>query len=114
VVRNITGIDTNKGFIGVADNVEAGQKMFFCQRNRVAAAKDLTAMVTKVRARTPNPRGALYVACVARGPNMFESADEEVSIIQSVLGDIPLIGFYANGEVAGDRIYGYTGVLAVF
>ena len=35
-------------------------------------------------------------------------------IIQSVLGDIPMIGFYANGEVAGDRIYGYTGVLALF
>jgi small ligand-binding sensory domain FIST len=114
VVRNIAGIDTNKGYIGVADNIDVGQKMFFCQRNREAAAKDLTAMVRKVRARTQNPRGALYVACVARGPNMFESANEEVAIIQSVLGDIPMIGFYANGEVAGDRIYGYTGVLALF
>jgi small ligand-binding sensory domain FIST len=114
VVRNIAGIDTNKGFIAVADNVETGQRLFFCQRNREAAAKDLTAMANRVRARTPNPRAALYVACVARGPNMFDSASEEVGIIQSVLGDIPMIGFYANGEVAGDRIYGYTGVLAVF
>jgi hypothetical protein len=29
-------------------------------------------------------------------------------------GDIPMIGYYANGEIAGDRIYGYTGVLALF
>jgi small ligand-binding sensory domain FIST len=114
VVRNLAGIDADKGYIAVADHVETGQKMFFCQRNREAAARDLTAMASKVRARTPDPRGALYVACVARGPNMFASADEEVGIIQSVLGDIPMIGFYANGEVAGDRIYGYTGVLAVF
>lgn len=114
VVRNIAGIDTDKGFIAVADNVEPGQKMFFCQRNREAAARDLTAMVRKVHARAPNPRGALYVACVARGPNMFESANEEVALVQSILGDIPMIGFYANGEVAGDRIYGYTGVLALF
>jgi small ligand-binding sensory domain FIST len=114
VVRNIAGVDTDKGYIAVADNVEPGQKMFFCQRNREAAAKDLTAMVRKVHARTQNPRGALYVACVARGPNMFESANEEVGLIQSILGDIPMIGFYANGEVAGDRIYGYTGVLALF
>jgi small ligand-binding sensory domain FIST len=114
VVRNIGGIDANKGYIAVADNLEPGQRLFFCQRNREAAAKDLTAMVRKVHARTQNPRAALYVACVARGPNMFESANEEVSIIQSVLGDIPMIGFYANGEIAGDRIYGYTGVLAVF
>jgi small ligand-binding sensory domain FIST len=45
---------------------------------------------------------------------MFESAAEEVGIVQSILGDIPMIGFYANGEIAGDRIYGYTGVLALF
>jgi small ligand-binding sensory domain FIST len=114
VVRNIAGIDANKGLIAVADNVEPGQKMFFCQRNRDAAARDLSAMVRKVHARTPNPRGALYVACVARGPNMFESANEEVGLIQSILGDIPMTGFYANGEVAGGRIYGYTGVLALF
>jgi small ligand-binding sensory domain FIST len=114
VVRNIAGIDTQKGYVGVADDVEPGQTMFFCQRNREAAAKDLTAMARKVRARTQNPRGALYVSCCARGPNMFESANEEVEIVQSVLGDIPMIGFYANGEIAGDRIYGYTGVLALF
>jgi small ligand-binding sensory domain FIST len=114
VVRNIAGIDTDKGCIAIADNVEPGQKMFFCQRNREAAAKDLTAMVRKVQARIQNPQGALYVACVARGPNMFESAHEEVGLIQSILGDIPMIGFYANGEIAGDRLYGYTGVLALF
>jgi small ligand-binding sensory domain FIST len=113
-VRNITGIDTRKGHIAVADHVDPGQKMFFCQRNREAAAKDLTAMVRKVQARARNPRGALYVSCCARGPNMFESANEEVELIQSVLGDVPLVGFYANGEIAGDRIYGYTGVLALF
>jgi small ligand-binding sensory domain FIST len=42
------------------------------------------------------------------------SANEEVELIQSVLGGIPIIGFYANGEIAGDRICGYTGVLALF
>jgi small ligand-binding sensory domain FIST len=114
VVRNIAGIDTERGYVAVADNIEVGQKMFFCRRNREAATKDLTAMVQKLHARTSAPRGALYVSCCARGPNMFESAAEEVELVQSILGDIPMIGFYANGEIAGDRIYGYTGVLALF
>jgi small ligand-binding sensory domain FIST len=114
VVRNIAGIDTERGYVAVADNVEVGQKLFFCRRNRDAATKDLTAMVQKLHARTSAPRGALYVSCCARGPNMFESAAEEVELVQSILGDIPMIGFYANGEIAGDRIYGYTGVLALF
>lgn len=30
------------------------------------------------------------------------------------LGDIPIAGFYANGEIAGVQLYGYTGVLTVF
>jgi len=114
VVRNIAGVDTEHGYVAVADNVEPGQKMFFCRRDRDAATRDLSAMVGKLHGRVSEPRGALYVSCCARGPNMFESAAEEVALVQSILGDIPMIGFYANGEIAGDRIYGYTGVLALF
>jgi small ligand-binding sensory domain FIST len=35
-------------------------------------------------------------------------------LVQSELGDLPLAGFFANGEISNDRLYGYTGVLAVF
>jgi len=27
---------------------------------------------------------------------------------------VPLVGFFANGEIAHHRLYGYTGVLTVF
>ena len=30
------------------------------------------------------------------------------------LGDIPIAGFFGNGEIAHHRLYGYTGVLTVF
>ncbi|WP_026606912.1 FIST signal transduction protein [Methylocapsa acidiphila] len=114
VVRNILGIDAESGRIGIAEHVEPGQKLFFCRRDRTAAAKDLSAMAHRLRKRKPAARGALYVSCCARGPNLFDSADEEVDLIRSALGEVPLVGFYANGEIAGDRIYGYTGVLALF
>jgi small ligand-binding sensory domain FIST len=35
-------------------------------------------------------------------------------MIQDTLGDFPLAGFFGNGEIAHDRLYGYTGVLALF
>ena len=35
-------------------------------------------------------------------------------MIQAELGNIPLAGFYANGEIADHRLYGYTGVLTLF
>jgi small ligand-binding sensory domain FIST len=30
------------------------------------------------------------------------------------LGDVPLVGFFAAGEIAYQQVYGYTGVLTVF
>jgi small ligand-binding sensory domain FIST len=27
---------------------------------------------------------------------------------------VPLVGFFAGGEIARDHLYGYTGVLTVF
>ena len=37
-----------------------------------------------------------------------------MQIIRHALGDVPLVGFYAAGEIAGHQLYGYTGVLTVF
>jgi len=35
-------------------------------------------------------------------------------MIQSALGDVPLAGFFGNGEISHNRLYGYTGVLTLF
>jgi small ligand-binding sensory domain FIST len=37
-----------------------------------------------------------------------------MELIRHYLGDVPLIGFHANGEIARDRIYAHTGVLTLF
>ncbi len=38
----------------------------------------------------------------------------ETGLIRETFGDFPLIGFFANGEISRDRLYGHTGVLTVF
>jgi len=114
LVRNVAGIDTGSGVIAIGDRAGPGQKLFFARRDREAAASDLKAMARKVRARAGGISGALYVSCCGRGPHLFKSAGEEIGLVQDALGGVPLAGFYANGEIAGERIYGYTGVLAIF
>ncbi len=114
LVRNLAGIDTESGVIAIGDRVEPGQKLFFARRDREAAAHDLRAMARKVLSRVTKANGALYVSCCGRGPHLFSSAEQEIGLVQDILGDVPLAGFYANGEIAGDRIYGYTGVLTIF
>ena len=56
----------------------------------------------------------MYVSCVGRGRYMFGAQSEELKIIQREIGDVPLVGFYANGEIGGQNLYGFTGVLTVF
>jgi small ligand-binding sensory domain FIST len=60
------------------------------------------------------PRGALYFSCLGRGANLFGPDSEELKIIEAGLGDLPLVGFFGNGEISHNRLYGYTGVLTLF
>ena len=114
MVRNLTGIDLAQGMVGIAATPDPGDKVMFCRRDADAARKDLQQMANDLAKRLDNPpKGGIYVSCLARGPNLFDR-NEELSIIRQCLGDFPIAGFYANGEIAGNRIYGYTGVLTVF
>ena len=58
--------------------------------------------------------GAIYVSCAGRGGPHFGGPSAELKIVQHALGDVPLVGFFAGGEIARHHLYGYTGVLTVF
>ena len=58
--------------------------------------------------------GAVYVSCAGRGGPHFGAPSAEMQIVRHALGDVPLVGFFAGGEIAHHRLYGYTGVLTVF
>ena len=115
LVRNLTGIDPAKGWISVAEAVEPGRRILFCRRDHDTALSDLRRMVREVKQRAgPAPKAGLYFSCIARGPNLFGPDSEELRLIRDELGEIPLAGFFGNGEIFHNRLYGYTGVLALF
>ena len=58
--------------------------------------------------------GAVYVSCSGRGGAHFGAPSAELAIVRHALGDVPLVGFFAAGEIARRHLYGYTGVLTVF
>jgi small ligand-binding sensory domain FIST len=60
------------------------------------------------------PRGGLYFSCLGRGESLFGPGSIELGLIARHLGEFPLAGFFGNGEVSHDRLYGYTGVLLLF
>ncbi len=115
LVRNLIGIDLQQQYIGIGEYLQHGQRMMFCRRDGQTAIEDLRRMLTNIQRRLPAPaRGGLYFSCLGRGRNLFGDQSQEMKLIAELLGDIPLVGFYANGEIAGQRLYGYTGVLSLF
>ena len=54
------------------------------------------------------------MSCVARGVSLFGEEGIETNVIRETLGEFPLVGFFANGEISRDRLYGHTGVLTLF
>lgn len=58
--------------------------------------------------------GAIYVSCAGRGGPHFGGPSAELQLVRHALGDVPLVGFFASGEIAHHHLYGYTGVLTVF
>lgn len=114
LVRNVMGIDPQNGWIAIGDRLSNGDKLLFVRRDGPSAMADLERMLDDVTARAGGtPKAALYYSCIARGPNLFGRNSEELTAIGDRLGDVPLVGFYANGEISSNRLYGYTGVLTL-
>lgn len=118
IVRNVLGIDPHNRLLAIAATPRRGDRAVFCTRDRQAARTDLIRICTELREEMESESlralGAHYVSCVARGAHLFGAPGAEQGIIAHNLGDIPLVGFLANGEIARDRVYGYTGVLTLF
>ena len=139
VVRHIIGLDPARRGVAIADKVEPGMRMAFCRRDAQAARADLVRICAEIREElepeelplpvavalaapeaqaAPNVArriaGAIYVSCAGRGGPHFGGPSAELQIVRRALGDVPLVGFFAGGEIARDHLYGYTGVLTVF
>ena len=138
-VRHIIGLDPTRRGVAIADVAEPGMRVSFCRRNAQAARADLMRVCAEIREElepeeqtpataravaageaeaAPHPArriaGAVYVSCSGRGGPHFGAPGAELQIVRHALGDVPLVGFFAAGEIARHHLYGYTGVLTVF
>jgi small ligand-binding sensory domain FIST len=143
-VRHLVGLDPARQAVAVAAETQPGMRLAFCQRHTEAARRDLVRICSEIREELeteaaeacavtgpadgvdatapsasaalagPAIRGAVYVSCNGRGGPHFGAPSAELKIVQRALGDVPLVGFFAAGEIARRHLYGYTGVLTVF
>lgn len=138
-VRHLIGIEPTRRALAIGDTVTQGTQLAFCTRHVEAARRDLVRICTEIREELESEpvategaltrqgpadqgaaragrqvAGAVYVSCAGRGGPHFGGPSAELAIVRRALGDVPLVGFFANGEIARHHLYGYTGVLTVF
>ncbi len=139
MVRHLIGVDPQRRGVAIGDMAPVGSQLAFCERHTEAARADLTRICAELREElepetqdhalahalsaseaesAPHPArriaGAVYVSCAGRGGPHFGAPSAELQVVRRALGDVPLVGFFAGGEIAYHRLYGYTGVLTVF
>jgi len=119
LVRNLVGADQQAGAIAIGDVVQEGQTIQFHLRDAKSASEDLHVLLAADRAKHQSqPLGALLFSCCGRGEGLFGQAHHDSLVLQERMGQIPVAGFFAQGEIGpvGGRnfLHGYTASVAIF
>ena len=119
LVRNVIGVDRDSGALGITDRVRVGQTVQFHVRDAATADEDLRALLRLDRGANPRrPAAALVFSCNGRGTRLFPGPDHDARTVRAEAGDVPLAGFFAQGElgpVGGQNfIHGFTASVALF
>lgn len=119
LISNIMGGDPQSGAIAVGTLVRVGQTVRLHVRDATTAHEDLTALLTRHKnAAGSADRAALLFSCNGRGTRLFPEANHDAATIREELGNVPLAGFFAAGELGpvGNKnyIHGYTASVVCF
>jgi small ligand-binding sensory domain FIST len=120
LVRNIVGLDTEKGYLAVGALLREGQVVQFHLRDAHTSTEDLEQIMNAYRSRSGRDQvaGAILFSCLGRGEYLYGRASHDTQAFQEKLGGIPIGGFFCNGEIGpvGGTTYlhGYTSCFALF
>ena len=121
LIRNVLGADEEDGTLAVGELVQEGQVVQFFVRDAQAADEDLRMMLEEYIENLDEgdiPASALLFSCIGRGQYLYGSPDHDTSVFTDIVADIPITGFFSNGEIGplGDQtfLHGYSASFALF
>ena len=119
LVRNLLGADRESGALAIGGPIREGEPIVLALREGQSARDDLKQMLGRV-VRPPSGaayRFGFYFNCAARGTSLYGMPGIDTAYISSALGELPIIGFFGNAEIAplrgANRLFTHTGVLAL-
>ena len=119
-LQHIVATDEKEARIHLSGSIKPGRYIFWALRDEQYAQKVMLETLQKSRAEfDKTPKFALMFPNVGRGPEFFNGRDRDLELFREVFPDVPMIGFYGNGEIApGHRLAGlihrYSTVFGLF
>jgi small ligand-binding sensory domain FIST len=115
---NLISHDEESGSITLAQPLEAGQFLSWALRDQKTSQADLLLTTqTLIQKLGTKPAFGLLFSCLGRGP-FYDGIDHDLKIIAQQLPNMPLLGFYGNGEIANiagkNQLLPYSAVLSLF
>ena len=120
LIRNIVGVDGQRGLLAIGEMLKEGQLVQFHLRDADTSAQDLDAVLERYldTHAIHGQAGALLFSCLGRGSYLYGRADHDTDMFRDKLGPMPLTGFFCNGEIGqvggATYLHGYTSSFGVF
>ena len=120
LIRNVIGADGDNGALAVGEQIREGQVVQFHVHDATSATDDLGASLMRYASEHPDaaPAGALLFSGLGRGERLFGTVDHDTDLFQSLVGSMPITGFFCNGEIGpvggSTFLHGYTSSFAMF
>jgi small ligand-binding sensory domain FIST len=120
LIRGLAGADPQSGAVVVGDAVQVGRTVQFHVRDADSADEDLRRTLQREVAALGGrgAAGALLFTCNGRGSRLFPEPSHDAGLVATMLGDIPVAGFFCAGElgpVGGQNfLHAYTASIALF
>jgi small ligand-binding sensory domain FIST len=116
LIRNVMGLDNERGAVVVNDYFKVGQTVQFQVRDEESASIELRQLLKKNE--PTEVKGGLMFTCNGRGTRLFAEPDHDAGVIKETVGEIPLAGFFAQGEIGPvggeNHMHGYTASVVLF
>ena len=120
LVRNLVGVSEEPRGLVVGASLRENLVVQFHLRDRRTSEEDLDTMLRRYAAYAKGrpPAGSLLFSCLGRGVHLYGEPDHDSGTFRKHVGDVPLGGFFCNGEIGPVQgrtyLHGYTSAFAMF
>lgn len=122
-LQHIVANDDKNKHIHLSGSVKQGYHLFWALRDEKAAEEEIQAKLIscsdELKHTKQSPLFSFMFPNIGRGPEFFNGIDRDYESFRQHFPDLPMIGFYGNGEIApGHQLAGlihrYSSVFSIF